>query len=243
MPDDSSEFATDNTDFTSKMNRKSIVVGRGRQLNSLINTYAGQIVYCTETENGFTLDNYYKRNSANTSWSTGIPAPTATESVEESNTLTGTFTSNVSSSGQRWYSFITMPTTYKFYVVTKIEWKNGSGALTTIICGIDTVDAIPPSNNTSILLGNTGQISQVGGSTVQSTTLLSCDPIRGGTKLGLWLTTNVGTNMSDGVDGPGRRKVMAYSNNPPLSDSTAWDATSPSSTIYLKIYYRGYILV
>lgn len=55
--------------FTSaRGNQKTRFVGTGAQIAALGTTYAGMKVFCTSTGSGFTADNGYVRNSANSAW-------------------------------------------------------------------------------------------------------------------------------------------------------------------------------
>src|SRR6185312_9039256 len=51
-----------------RWNQKQLFVGTGAQINGLGTTYPGQMVYCTSTGNGFTIDVMYRRNAANSAW-------------------------------------------------------------------------------------------------------------------------------------------------------------------------------
>ena len=61
-------WVTNDTISAVRMNEKTIFQGSGSDINGLT-TYAGMLVYCTSTGSGFVIDNYYRRNAANTSWS------------------------------------------------------------------------------------------------------------------------------------------------------------------------------
>ena len=50
-----------------RLNQKNIFVGTGTQINALT-AFAGQHAFCTVTGSGFTINNQYVRNTANTSW-------------------------------------------------------------------------------------------------------------------------------------------------------------------------------
>lgn len=59
--------------FTStRGNQKTNFIGTGAQINALSTTYAGQTAYCTSTGNGFTIDKWYTRDAANTTWIEGV---------------------------------------------------------------------------------------------------------------------------------------------------------------------------
>src|SRR6185312_1691440 len=50
-----------------RLNQKTVFVGTGAQINGAT-TYAGMHAYCTSSGSGFTADQYYVRNAANSSW-------------------------------------------------------------------------------------------------------------------------------------------------------------------------------
>ncbi len=238
MADNDSLEYTQADNFTvEKANRKMIVVGNGTQLTNLTNTYPGQIIFCTVAGGAFAADTYYKRNAADSAWSTGIKIDEATESAE----LTNTPVTDNSQSGQnnRFYNFITMPSTTEFYVVTKMEWKNGDTASGTVVMGIDLVNANPPTINGSVLLGHTGPIAQSGADSVQSTTNFQCKPIRAGSVIGLWVSVTGGGNRRIKSSTGELEKGTTYSATPPSQDTSAFTNTFNAS-VYAKIYYRGY---
>lgn len=53
-----------------RLQQKTTFVGTGAEINAIVTTYAGQLAYCTLSGSGFTIDVFYKRDAANTSWST-----------------------------------------------------------------------------------------------------------------------------------------------------------------------------
>ena len=62
------EWETNDTITKERLNQKNVFVGTGAQIAAVTN-YAGQIAYCTSTGSGFTIDEYYERNAADTAWS------------------------------------------------------------------------------------------------------------------------------------------------------------------------------
>ena len=235
MADDSLEYSVDMTDLTTKANRKMVVVGRGRQLNSLTTTYPGQYAYCTETENGFTIDNYYRRKSDNLGWNNHLAG---VESSEQ-NTTPITDDASTTIGNGRVYVFFTLPTTEKLYLITGIEWKNGATVSGNVLCGVDLIDAIPPVNAVTPLIGITGVIAQSGTNAVQRTNMASCNPIRGGTMLGVWISSSdlTGVFRHDSGGSGNVSKTITYTVAPVSSDANSWNASI--TRMYLKVYYRG----
>lgn len=226
------------TDLATKANRKLKVVANSTQLTSLSNTYPGQIVYATTTGGVFTVDNYYKRNTANTTW-VRVDPTLVTESAEQ-NTV-NTQSGETKSLSIRRYRFLTMPTTYKFNIITGIEYVGGTlGDPTNVIAGVDALSdtGAPPALNGTILLGNTLEVPWA--ASTQRLSLISCSPIRGGTAIGVWMMCSGVANQSfiqTASGGSAFGKVIAYTAVPPSADTTAWSA---QTEFFLKVYFRGY---
>ena len=237
MPDDALVFATDDSDFTNKLNKKTLVVGTGTQLNSLTTTYAGQVVYCTVTGSGFTADHRYMRNVANNVWTKITKA--LVESAEQSagNTIAAT-TQDIANVKN--YVFFTLPTTEKFYIITAMEWKTGAVVGSVKQMGVDVVDANPPVSPATQLVA----LSVEGGygpiNSIVRTDSITSEAIRGGTILGAWINqaSAVDLKYDTGLANQNRQKVQTYTSQPPTQEVIAWTATTYQ--LYLKVYFRGY---
>lgn len=238
MADDALEYATDMTDLTTKSNRKMILVGNSTQLTGLTPTYPGQIIYATTTGGAFTADVYYKRDAANTTWTAG---DVTIESSEQTDIQTSGAATDVIPQNVRYYGFFTLPSTEKFYKITKVEWKNGTTVNGNITCGIELVDANPPTLASTPLLGVTQEVAQAGTSTIQSSAVVSCKPIRAGTLIGVWVCGSGATGKIFYTTGGATndRKLITYTASPTTNDTTAWGASGVK--IYCKIYFRGYL--
>lgn len=237
MADDSLQFATDDTDFTAKMNRKSVLIANGTQLTNLTNTYPGQYAFCTVTGGAFTANLHYKRNSANTSWIEGYNSET-----DELSTTPVTDDAEPTSSiiGNRYYAYFTLPTTNKYYIITGIEWKNGTVVNGNMICGVEISDAIPTTNN--ITLSAVGQQTvQTGTSAVQRCSNISSDVIKGGKIIAAFIHLNSATGRIRWLEGQSANnyaRTSTYTASPPSLNSDSWVASTIRA--YIKIYYRGY---
>ena len=245
MADDSLVFATDDTDYTAKLNRKTRFVGTGAQIDALTNTYAGQIAYCTSSNVNFNADSYYIRNAANSAW---VEHHSPIESIELSSSPLGWSNTGGTALGtaKRWYNLFTMPSTDRFYLITGIEWRNGGTLGTSVLCGVDLISDTPapdatPTKASSVLMGITPLTAQSGADALQRSSLITCNPIRAGSSVGIWISTNNSTGNFRYLDTgyTGINKSVAYTATPPTADSTAW-GTDANFIVYLKAYYVGY---
>lgn len=224
-----------------RLNQKSTFVGIGTQIAALATTYAGQFAYATSTTGGFTIDVLYVRNAANTAW-----VNLSFTEVAEANTTPVTDGADFTVvAGTRYYAFFTLPTTEKLYIITGMEWKNTTSAQSgNITCGVDIVDANPPTITSVPLLANSQEVAQAapGGSpTVQRVSIISSRAIRGGTICGAWVSCSSGTaklREQTGLGSQNQSKATAYTVAPPTNDTTTWTATTARK--YLKIYFVGY---
>ena len=235
MTDDALEFVTADTNFPDKLNRKSLVVGNSTQLTNLKTTYPGQLVYSTSTGGVFTSGQTYKRNSANTTW-----VLQAYHVSEELNSTPVTDDNQSSIINNRYYAYHTLPTDYKFYIITGIEWKNGSSVAGNIMTGVDAVDADTPTLNSTPLLALGQEATQTGTSAVQRVSIISSKLIKAGTIVGIWINgSGAGLFRYQTISSANRIKNIAgYDATPSFSDNSGWSASTVG--IYLKLYYIGY---
>ena len=230
--------ATDNPE-KARLNQKTNFIGTGAQISALT-TYIGMTAFCTSTGSGFTVDMVYIRNSANSAW---LPQfyDTIQEVAEENSTPVTDGADFTAVAGVRYYAFLTIPSTYKFYNITGIEWKNGATVSGNVICGIDLVDADPPTIASTPLACLGMQVAQAGTSAVQRNSLLTNTTFRAGSIVGVWVSCSSGTatlREQTGLGSQNQSKATAYSATPGTSDATAWTATTARK--YIKVYYRGY---
>lgn len=204
--------------------------------------YPGQIVFCTSTGSGYTADNIYVRNAANSAWS--LVKAITDVLVETSTTTTTPITDDTNHdavAGTRYYQFITLPTTDPLYIITNITWKNGTNQAGTIISGVDVIDADPPTLASTPLAALGQEVTQTGANTTQSCTNVASNLIRGGSIIGVWIACSSATADLRRVTGSSqnqRKAVAAYTSSPSASDSTAW--TSTTDKYYITCTYRSY---
>jgi len=231
------EFDPVDSYSAARLNQKTTFVGTGTQIAALATTYAGQLAFATSTTGGFNIDTLYERNSANSAW-----AAIVYNEIAEANTTPVTDGADfVHVSGTRYYAFFTLPTTEKHYIITGIEWKNGATVSGNMICGIDLVDADPPTLASVPLVANGPVRGQTPINSIQRESRISSKLIRGGTILGAWVMgdDSVGTlREQTGLGSQNQSKAVGFSNGPPSNNVTAW--ATATARKYVKVYYRGY---
>lgn len=158
---------------------------------------------------------------------------------ELSNTPVADASQEIWTAGRVNYTFFTLPTTEDYYLITGIEWKNGTSVGGIIMAGAQIVDAENPTDTIRKLVCYTAPVTQSGVSAVQRNNKLTTWPIAGGTILGLWI-------QNDGGSGSFRYFVSSsqerfyngtYTTRPADIISTAW--TTSTKEPYIKIYYHG----
>ena len=238
MPNDGLQFAINEIALAEKLNRKLMFVGRGSQISNMITTYGGQRAFCTETGSGFTINSIYERDSTNTTWNLKKSIASVGVSAELNSTPI-TDTSTATSAGTRRFVAYTFPTTYKYNIITGIEWKNGNAPMSgDIIAGVDLIDAETPTLNASVLVALSSVVAQSGPDAVQRNSRIVSDIIRGGTICGLWFSTSVASNQRFVAGTSGFAKTIAYTTSPLSQDVSAF--TTGGNPFYIKVYYVGY---
>lgn len=140
----------------------------------------------------------------------------------------------------RFYNYFTLPTTGKLYMITGVEWKNGTVVAGNVVCGIQTVDANPPTLAGVVLLGLTQTVAAAGTSAVQRVSVLACHPIRGGSLIAVFIQGATATQRfrTATVGSSNIRKNVAATANIENAETSAWVAYTEQA--YCKIYYREY---
>ena len=221
---------------SARLNQKTVFVGTGTQIDALSTTYAGQLAFATSATAGFTADTLYERNAANNAWN----AIEYSETAEQNTTPVTDGADFTAVAGTRYYAFFTLPTTEKHYIITGIEWKNGATVSGDVVCGVDIVNADPP---TVVSVPNlaVGYVTQAGTSTIQRESVIASKLVRGGTICGGWVSCSSGTatlREQTGLGSQNQSKATSFDQSPDSNDTTAWTATTARK--YLKIYFRGY---
>ena len=202
------------------------------------------LAYSTDTSGASTIDTLYVRNAANDAWVTVATYSGAVTETAEANTTPVTDGANFDAvAGVRYYAFFTLPSTEKFYLITGIEWKNGTNQAGNIQSGVDIVNADPPTLASTPLLALGQEVAQAAvADTIQRVSIISSQLIRAGTICGAWISCSSATadlREQTGLGSQNQSKATAYSATPNASDNTAWTATTARK--YIKVYYRGYI--
>ena len=225
------------TFLETRLNQKTRFVGNSDQINTLITSpQIGQVSFSTSTGSGFSDNKTYVRNAANTTWNTNLVTSTAYSSDSLPGAIS-TSDANMSWINRRRYSFITIPTTYKFYLFTEmsignIYWSTSADVLR-IIMGVDLVDAIPPTiQNTPLvaisnLFTSVAANSNAGNGTTQK---IASKAVIGGTKLGLWWNVSfAGTSYSlnrSSTDYTVYYKSETFTQSPETVNNTAWSTAT-----------------
>lgn len=214
-----------------RLNKKTIFVGTGEQATNLITSpQIGQEVFCTENDATFTHDkiSVYSTSSA---WVT----PNLDEIAEAE---TGVQSTGASGSGTRkYYQFFTIPTTYKFYVITGLEYRAGATP-GNVLMGVDIVNANPPTLAHSMLVALARQHTGSALNTLYRVNEISSKIIRGGTILGYWCQGAAGGAMQGNNLAGGYYKNDSYDATPEYANATAF--TSGVEPPSMKVYYRGF---
>ena len=226
------------TFLETRLNQKTRFVGNSDQINTFITSpQIGQVAFPTTTGSGFTNNKTYVRNAANTTWNTNLFTSTAYSQEGGSSANTNIDLDNTFANRRR-YTFITIPTTYKFYLFTHMSvgatyWATAFNTLT-MIMGADLIDTIPPTaQNTSLVAISTLFTSTPANSLAGLATskMIASKPVIGGSKLGLWM--NVGS-FSGSVYGFPKAtststiyyKSETITESPPTVNTTAWSTAT-----------------
>lgn len=164
-----------------------------------------------------------------------------TESTEQNTTPVADNTNSTVVAGARHFVFFTVPSTYKFIRVTGIEWKNGSTVSGNIQCGIDYVNANPPTQAATVLSALGQQTTQSGLNVVQRTSMIKSDPIRASTLLGVWVMIDNATgtfSFLSAQPNQNENKSTTYTAVVANQDTNAWNAATV--ILYIKVYFVGY---
>jgi len=239
------EWDSNDQPSQARLNQKTTFVGTGAQISGLSTTYAGQIAFCTSTGSGFTADEVYVRDSTNSSWSLlHVVTDNITEQSEENTTPVTDGAEFNPTAATRYYSHFTLPTTYPVYHITGIEWKNGTAVAGNVTCGIDAINADPPTVDSTPLMALGSNIAQSGTSAVQRNSQIASNLIRGGTVCGAWVafsSASATVRRLTSSDSQKRTKTTSSSDNetPNASNVTVFN-TATTNEVYLKVYYVGY---
>lgn len=236
------QFDSNDAPEAARLNQKTSFVGTGSEISAIGTTYAGMRAFCTSTGSGFTVDNYYIRNAADSAWINEKEVlDTVTESAEGSTAPITDTADHTVTAGYRYYDYFTMPSTDLLYEIVGIEWKNGATVSGNVMCGVDIIDADPPTNDHTVLVALGVRAAQSGTSAVQRNSDIMSNMVRGGTVLGAWASFSSGTATIRKLTGAGSQnqyKATTYSETPNAGEGTAFSTST--ERYYLKVYYRSY---
>jgi len=236
MVNDGLEIArNEHIDINKKLNRKTLFVGNDTQITNLPVTTDGQLVFSTTTGGSFIQNKLYARLTGNTSWSANL-----VESAEQSLEQAGT-TNITASINSHLMTYFTLPSTEKFYIITGIEWKNGTtitgGSL--IDSGVIAFNLIPPTIQIAPVLAVGSQLTQSGVDAVQRCSQISSKIIRAGTIIGVYFGSTTSTDFKVGTNGTSisANKITTVYPKDAIDDTAM---TNSVVRIYSKVYFRGY---
>ena len=187
------------------------------------------------TDNGATSPMYYGPRVGNTTYNPYVLMTTLVGSETNTTPVAGANDTTIGATTRK-YSHFTLPTTEPFYVITGIEWLNGTVVSGTTFCGIEQVNANPPTLQQVNILAWSRAVSQSGASAVQRNSAISSLQIPGGTICGAYIATNDATARYGTTTVASANKQKALSGTPVLADTTAWTATTEEP--YIKVYYK-----
>lgn len=169
-------------------------------------------------------------------WTAALQEVAETSSTANSGAANDTVTPATSC---RFYNFFTLPAG-KLFIITGIEWKNGTVVSGNVVCGIHAVDASPPTLAGVVLKGLTQTVAASGTSSVQRISVLNCTPIRGGTVIGVFIQGASASQrfMTSTVGSGNYRKTVTVTANVENAETSSWVAYTEQA--YCKIYYVEY---
>jgi len=236
------EFADDNKGNIPKLNQKTSFVGTGQQITNLLTTpHAGQKAYSTETDANFVKDKWFFRNAQNSDWIKPV--------INSNEIILGQIVGNSGGMppGQRTYTYITLPTTYKFYICTRIDVVD-SATTSSAMVGMDLVESETPftnsdSDSTQLVVITPVITTGSGGGNIL-TIIPSSRMIPGGTLLGVWHSGDSSNGLRSIVADPVDAEVKwpyTHTNEPKFADQTPWIAAQPTTDrLSFEAYFTGY---
>jgi hypothetical protein len=227
-----SVFASNDNFDPIKLNQKTTFVGKSSQV-AFITPQSGQQLYITTSEDSaYPPTRFVTRNSANDTWE--FPEITESSELSSGSTSSG---GNTLGNGQRRYNGdggLTFDSTYKFYIITGLEYRTPNSGASTFVLGVDVINAGLASTPLAAIAAEKLSPSN---DTVYKITEVSSRVLYPGTVVRSWVQFT-GTTISGLSGSDANSKTVAYSATPPFSNNNAWLGASTGPAI--KIYYRGY---
>jgi hypothetical protein len=235
------EWETNDIFDPTRMNQKTLFVGSSTQISTFVTSpNVGQCVFSLNTSGSYQANKKYYRNSANDAWLANEIDDTSYSSTQSDNSI-GITVENV-----RHYALLTLPSTYKFYIITSISGSFSTGAFTTALChmGIDLFNADPPTSSHYPLIGISQSISVSAGA-AKSTYNRKCSSkiIPAGTVIGIWLNmVRTGPNSihfySEAIGTPRYTITEVFTETPGTAISSA--ITTTTGTPFYILYATGF---
>src|SRR3990167_4002187 len=176
------EYETGDVFEQTRLNQKTRFVGTGEQATNLITApQIGQQVFSTENDGSF-HDNKLATYLSTSAWEYRKYVEHDEESV---GSLTGEDTN--SAANTRYYRFTTLPTDYKFYIITAFEYGSMNAAGASVYMGADIVDSATPAINGTSLVAWSRLDNPASDTTNYKLTNVTSKLIRGGTLLAYWI--------------------------------------------------------
>ena len=141
--------------------------------------------------------------------------------------------------GERAYSFFNVGSAGELILITGIEWKNGTNADGAVSCGVDKVNADPPTIAGTQLVAYAPPLSGGSTGTIERQSDISSLLLHGGETYGAWVQpddTNREFRRDNTVANENRIKQMSGGVDPPNIENTAWTASTAGH--YCIVYYR-----
>ena len=241
------EFETADNFDPIRLNQKTRFVGKAIQATNLItDPQVGQCVFPTSTDGTFTSNKTHFRNSADTAWIDNEFSVTDYSNTHDVTTLNSV---DESLDDRRSYSFLTLPSTYRFYIITdlEIDVASATGASGSYVFGADLVDSETPTSTHTPLICIAPSYSI--GAGIPRTTIkrkVSSKPLPAGAVLGLWINADF-TGSSNFIQFGAStalstvyNRVETINSSPPTAFNAVWN-TSSAFKPGIKVYAKGYL--
>ena len=230
------EWETNDIFDPTRLNQKTRFIGSSTQISTLIlSPNVGQCVFSTSTSGSFQTNKKYWRNSANDAWL----------DMEIEDTAYGPSQSDASIpitvQDTRHYALLTLPSTYKFYIITSMTGVFATGPSTSGLfhMGVDIFNADPPTFNHSPLCSISQTVSISAGTNTDSyNRKCSSKVLPSGTVLGIWINMvksgpNDITFGSESIGTARYTRTETFTETPPTAINSAITTTTgtPSYTL------------
>ena len=244
------EFDTADEFNHTRLNQKTKFVGTGEQATNLITSpQIGQQVLTTDSSGVFTANKISIRNTADSAWNNSLITETSAQTLGGLGTDFVDFDFN--GDDTRWYDFVTLPTTYKYYILSTLSIVVGTNNSTMEVqMGVDLVNANPPTNDNTTLVGlcRKYDVADLVGGAPTITLPIAGRIMRGGAVLGLWVNrkeSGAGDALlyGDTPSGTIYSKAETFTSSPAMANNTAF--TSQAAAHFkpldkMRLTYYGY---